>query len=103
MIVLRARTTLQLIAFFWNVNFQSSGRPTIDRVHHMLKDKYSRVLCSAELKREKYCLRDKFGKPTQLGRVVKDLVEQDLCNITFWRLAPSSIYWPGLASARAMD
>ena len=53
----------------------------IDRVHHVLKDKYC-VACNAELKREKYRLRDKFGKPTQLGRVVKDLVEQDLCDIT---------------------
>ena len=40
------------------------------------------VACNAELKREKYRLRDKFGKPTQLGRVIKDLVEQDLCDIT---------------------
>ena len=39
------------------------------------------VACNAELKREKYRLRGKFGKPTQLGRVVKDLVEQDLCDI----------------------
>ena len=29
------------------------------------------VACSAELKIEKYHLQDKFGKPMQLGRVVK--------------------------------
>ena len=35
-----------------------------------------------KLLREKYQLRDRFGKPTQLGRVIEDLLDEDLCENT---------------------
>ena len=40
------------------------------------------AVCGAELKREKYRLRDIFGKTTQLGRIEKDLLGEDLCENT---------------------
>ena len=38
--------------------------------------------CGVEHKREKYRLRDTFGKTMQLGREVKDLLGEDLCENT---------------------
>ena len=38
--------------------------------------------CGMEPRREKYRLCDNFGKTTQLGRVVKDLLGEDLCENT---------------------
>jgi len=39
------------------------------------------AVCSKPLK-EKYQLRDRFGKPTQLGRVIEDLFDKNLCENT---------------------
>ena len=39
------------------------------------------AVCSKPLK-EKYRLRDRFGKPTQLGRMIEDPLDEDLCENT---------------------